>query len=132
TLSLHDALPIYTAELDGLDSHALVLTQLAKRQGKIGLGSGRAGILTGRQRRVLRPRQGHAHHQQRAEQRNFMERGRDRLRQTLTFSISAARRTSSDGNSPACHAGEDVPPNAVQLWTLLQPGPRGEVNVESL
>jgi hypothetical protein len=37
----------------------------------------------------LRPRQGHAQHQPGAQQRNFMERWRDWLRQTLAFSTSA-------------------------------------------
>ena len=82
-----------TAELDGLNGDALVLTQFAKRRGKIGLGSRRPGILTAGQgpglrprlgtRRVriltrgqgpgLRPRQGYAQYQHSAERRNFME-----------------------------------------------------------
>src|ERR1035437_2041740 len=106
-----------TSELDGTNGNALVLTQFAQRCGKISLGSGRVGILTRGQGVALRPRRGqHAEHQQGADRRNFVERWRDWLRQTLTFSTSAAWTTSSDGTSPACHAGESASPSAVQLW----------------
>src|ERR1039457_799550 len=99
-----------------MNGDALVLAQFAQRRGKIGLGRRRVEILTGGQGASLRPRQRHAQHQQGAKRRNFMERWRDWLRQTLTFSTSAARRTSSDGTSPVCHAGEATSPSAVHLW----------------